>query len=76
MHRGETPGWLFSFPPGHAGAGYGYSLPVVYLIWLSVVLALYPLCRWFAGVKRRRNSVWLSYLWDSGSEGPGTAPRF
>ncbi len=58
----ETPAWLFSFPPGHAGEGYGYSLPVVYLIWFSVVLALYPLCRWFAGVKRRRSDVWLSYL--------------
>jgi len=43
-------------------AGYGYSLAVVYLVWIGVVLALYPLCRWFAGVKRRRRAVWLSYL--------------
>jgi len=60
--HGEAPGWLFSFPPGHAGKGYGYSLPVLYLIWLGVVVALYPLCRWFAGVKRRRHEAWLSYL--------------
>jgi hypothetical protein len=26
------------------------------------VLALYPLCRWFAGLKQRRNDVWLSYF--------------
>ena len=43
-------------------AGYGYPLAVVYLIWIGVVLALYPLCRWFAGVKRRRRAAWLSYL--------------
>jgi hypothetical protein len=23
---------------------------------------LFPLCRWFAGVKRRRTEWWLSYL--------------
>jgi hypothetical protein len=38
------------------------SLPVVYLIWIGMVLALYPVCRWFANVKRRRRYVWLSYL--------------
>jgi hypothetical protein len=48
---------LFVQPPG-----WGYSLPVVYLVWAGVVLALYPLCRWFAGVKQRRNDLWLSYF--------------
>ncbi len=42
--------------------GYGYSLVVVYAIWLGVVLMLYPACRWFANVKRRRRGAWLSYL--------------
>jgi len=41
---------------------YGYDLWVVYIIWLCVVLALYPLCTWFAGVKQRSRSAWLSYL--------------
>jgi len=40
----------------------GFSLPVVYLFWIAGVLALYPICRWYAGVKRRRNDWWLSYL--------------
>jgi uncharacterized membrane protein len=40
----------------------GYSLGVAYFVWIGVVLALYPLCRWFAGVKARRREVWLSYL--------------
>jgi uncharacterized membrane protein len=41
---------------------YGYSLPVVYAIWLAVLLVLYPVCRWFAGVKGRRRDAWLSYI--------------
>lgn len=47
----------FSAPPE-----WGYSLPVVYLVWALVVIAMYPLCRWFAAVKQRRNDWWLSYL--------------
>jgi len=27
-----------------------------------VMAALYPLCKWFAGVKVRRKDWWLSYL--------------
>jgi len=26
------------------------------------VIALYPVCRWFAELKQRRRGVWLSYL--------------
>jgi uncharacterized membrane protein len=43
-------------------AGWGYSLPVVFAIWALVLALLYPLCRWYAGVKRRRRDWWLSYL--------------
>ncbi|CAN5223916.1 DUF1624 domain-containing protein [soil metagenome] len=42
--------------------GWPVSLPVVYLIWIGVVLVLYPVCAWYAGVKRRSNNPWLSYL--------------
>ncbi|MDB6128787.1 MAG: hypothetical protein JWM35_2683 [Verrucomicrobia bacterium] len=45
-------------PPADAG----FSLPVVYLIWLGVVVGLYPACRWFAALKRRRHDAWLSYF--------------
>jgi uncharacterized membrane protein len=42
--------------------GWPASLPVVYLIWVGVVVALYPLCRWYAELKRRSSNPWLSYL--------------
>jgi uncharacterized membrane protein len=59
--------WMFESPdlrdfPITPPPGWGYSLPVVYLVWVSVVLALYPLCRWFAGVRQRRSDTWLSYF--------------
>lgn len=63
MLQGFNPSFLFSNDfPGMWGASYGFSLPVVYLVWICVVLALYFPCRWFARVKRRRKDVWLSYL--------------
>lgn len=43
-------------------AGWGVSLPWVYVAWITVLLLLYPLCRWFGEVKRRRKEWWLSYL--------------
>lgn len=42
--------------------GYGYGLWVVYGLWVLVVLMLYPACRWFAELKRRRKDAWLGYL--------------
>lgn len=57
--------WMFESPttfPITPPPGWGYSLPVVYLIWGIVVLTLYPLCRWFAGVRQRRSDAWLSYF--------------
>lgn len=42
---------------------YGFSLPVVYGVWVAVVVLLYPACRWFAQLKRERTDWWwLSYL--------------
>jgi uncharacterized membrane protein len=41
---------------------WAYSLPVIYGIWIALVIVLYPACRWFAGVKARRNAWWLGYL--------------
>jgi uncharacterized membrane protein len=49
---------FFLNPP----AGWGYGMPAVYALWVAVVLALYPVCRWYAGLKARRRDAWLSYL--------------
>jgi uncharacterized membrane protein len=60
--------WMFESPtpdkfPITPPPGWGWSLPIVYLVWAGVVLALYPLCRWFAGLKQRRGGdAWLSYF--------------
>ncbi len=59
--------WMFQSPsrdrfPFTTPPGWGFDLPIVYLIWIAVVLSLYPLCRWYAGVKRRGDARWLSYL--------------
>ena len=43
-------------------AGYGYGLPVVYGVWIGSVVLLYPLCRWYAGVRRRRLEWIFRYL--------------
>jgi uncharacterized membrane protein len=47
----------FSQPPG-----WGSNLVVVYLLWLAVVVVMFPLCHWYANVKRSRTDWWLSYL--------------
>jgi uncharacterized membrane protein len=59
--------WMFESPslanyPFTPPPGWGFSLPIVYLTWAAVVLAMYPLCRWFGALKARRRSAWLSYL--------------
>ena len=41
---------------------YGIDLGWVYVGWVSIVIALYPMCRAFAHVKGRRRDWWLSYL--------------
>jgi hypothetical protein len=38
------------------------SLAGTYVAWILIMAALYPACRWYAGVKQRRRDWWLSYL--------------
>ena len=65
-----TAAWAFMLNPVPSMGGpkelfpaeFGWSLGVAYLVWAMVVVALYPVCRWFAGVKARRRDWWLGYL--------------
>jgi hypothetical protein len=59
--------WMFESPdlahyPFTPPPDWGFTLPIVYLVWALVVTAMYPLCRWYAGVRQRRSDPWLSYL--------------
>jgi uncharacterized membrane protein len=67
---GITPGenwkiWILTKPIWFTTdlKGYGFSLPVAYLIWLIIVIALYPLCKWYDSYKQaHKEKWWLSYL--------------
>jgi uncharacterized membrane protein len=48
---------MFNAPPD-----YGLPLWTAYLAWALAVVALYPLCRWYASVKARSHNPLLSYL--------------
>ena len=43
--------------------GYGFSLGTVYLVWLAIVIGVYPLCKWYDRYKQsHKEKWWLSYL--------------
>lgn len=58
----EATQGIFGIPFRFLIAGEGYKLRIVYLIWISIVISLYPLCKWFNELKQRKNYWWLSYL--------------
>lgn len=64
-----TSGKSFSEIDLHFGAGFGgippgvgVTLPWVYPIWISIVVVLYPVCRWYNHYKSTHTYWWLSYL--------------
>jgi uncharacterized membrane protein len=62
--QGGSPSFLLTSdgPLARHPSWYGVDLGWVYVGWLSLVIALYPLCRAFAKAKARRRDWWLSYL--------------
>jgi len=60
--------FLLMAPPSMGGdaklfpSNFGYPLWAVYVVWIVVLLLLYPICRWFAGLKQRGHDWRLSYL--------------
>jgi uncharacterized membrane protein len=57
IRTGAVSPWLFAnhpMEPGRPPDDAVWSLPLLWLVTAVVVLALYPPCRWFAGLKRER----------------------
>lgn len=51
------------FPFLFVAPGEGYGLGMVYLVWVVVVIALYPVCKWYDTYKQtHKEKWWLSYL--------------
>ena len=56
---------LFEMPTAFGNQRLPSNSPLwaVYLVWMLVVVLLYPACQWFAGFKARNsNRAWVSYL--------------
>jgi uncharacterized membrane protein len=57
--------WLFSnhpMNPPEVPAGYGWPLPLLYVVTVLVVAALVVPCRWYARRKAERRWAWMSYV--------------
>ncbi|HKO55690.1 MAG TPA: heparan-alpha-glucosaminide N-acetyltransferase domain-containing protein [Thermoanaerobaculia bacterium] len=65
VREGRVDSWLFGnhpVDPPPLPPGYMWSLPLLYLVFALCVIALYFPCRWYAGVRAKSGSKWLSYL--------------
>ena len=57
--------WLFAnhpMLPPPPPPGYVWSLSLLYAVWAIAIVILYFPCRWYADLKARNRSRWLSYL--------------
>jgi uncharacterized membrane protein len=60
-----STGWLVAnhpLMPPEVPPGYQWSLPLLYLVFALVVIALYFPCRWYSRVKAQSRNRWLSFL--------------
>lgn len=54
---------VFGFNLGRPKGPSGVSLLLTYVIWIGVVILLYPLCKWYGRYKEtHREKKWLRYL--------------
>lgn len=62
-HAWSEPDIIPNGPPfAFMVSGEGYSLGIVYLVWILVVISLYPLCKWFSNYRKRNSYWWLGYI--------------
>jgi uncharacterized membrane protein len=65
IRLGEVSPWLFTNHPMGSPAppeGTTWSLSLLYGVTVLANLMLYPACRWFGSLKKRRADAWLRYL--------------
>jgi uncharacterized membrane protein len=48
----------FYFRPDH----FGFGLLGVYLLWIAVIVILFPFCKWYDDYKTSHKKWWLSYI--------------
>jgi hypothetical protein len=59
----KTSQLIFGFNFGRPKEGSGVGLLAIYLIWIGVVIALYPVCKWYGKYKaEHKEKLWLRYL--------------
>lgn len=54
------PEWYATAPYTFLQPGDRWSLPLVYAVFFAAVALLYPLCRWYDGVRRRRRPAMIA----------------
>lgn len=59
---GHTSKEIVQVPFLFRPAAFGFSLPIVYLIWICAVASLYLPCRWFKKYKETHRQWWLRYV--------------
>jgi hypothetical protein len=65
IREGRVNPWLFgNFPaePPELPAGYRWSLPLLYLVFVVAIAILYPACRWYARRKANKPAAWMTYI--------------
>lgn len=65
IREGRVDPWLFTnhpVDPGPLPAGYMWSLPLLYLVYVVCLVLLYFPCRWYADLKARKRSTLLSFI--------------
>jgi uncharacterized membrane protein len=65
VREGRVNPWLFGnhpLAPPPVPEGYMWSLGLLYLVFVACIVVLYFPCRWYAGVRARSRSKFLSYL--------------
>ncbi len=54
----DAPGWGRMPKP----ADFGFALPGVYAVWVTILALTYPICAWFTRKKRESDAPWLRYF--------------